>query len=226
VKNAAARRVLATLAYVLPGLGAFVLGVLGLLHGHVAVPDLALATEAFWYWGAETFWFCVGGVLVFGASVQVRELFRSRRRTKARTAAAAAASQPQAPKPPPSPDAVKSTSPGGRYVVRVYPWEARMSLWIESPELYDTAAGQALFVPKDSHWSLDSAVWKSESVVAMQLRKYPGDHLPCQFEVTFDCVSLHASLGGVAVGNVAKLEQALEQAYETGQKAFAASRKN
>jgi len=29
----------------------------------------------------------------------------------------------------------KSTSPTGRYVISVDPWEARMSLWVETPTL-------------------------------------------------------------------------------------------
>jgi hypothetical protein len=118
---------------------------------------------------------------------------------------------------------IKSSSPGGRYVVRTHPWEARMSLWIETPELFDTAAGQVLLGFKDTHWSVDSADWRSESVVAMHLRKYPGDHLPGSFEAVIDCERRTASLNGAEAGSLDHLEESLAQAYSTGHEAWTAS---
>jgi hypothetical protein len=71
-----------------------------------------------------------------------------------------------------------STSPTGRYVVRTFPWEVRMSHWIETPELRDTQTNTSLIRFSDSRWSLESASWQSDSVVRMSFRKYPGDHQP------------------------------------------------
>lgn len=228
-----ARSIVEALAYLLLGMAALAFGVLGLLSGQVAAPvktsfvgDIQRTQHSFWYWGVEVFWLFVGGALVMACFAVVREQLR-RRRSAAVTAAVRAAA-PAVAAPPKAAQPLcdlKSTSPGGRYLVRVYPWEARMSLWIECPELVDTLSGRQLFAPKDSHWSLDSAQWQNESVVTMRLRKYPGDHSPGQFEATLDCVSLAASLGGVAVGSVDRLEAALERAYREGQKAFAATRK-
>ncbi|MDR3414848.1 MAG: hypothetical protein P4L83_01565 [Nevskia sp.] len=229
-----AKSVLEALAYLVLGGGALAFGVAGLLRGQVeaptrttVVPDIARASHPLWYWLAEAFWIFVGGAFVAAFFVALRNLLRPRPKPRPRAAAPAVkAPAAQPPKPTAPPWELKSTSPGGRYVIRVYPWEARMSLWIECPELYDTVGGRRLFVPKDGHWSLDSAQWQSESVVTMRLRKYPGDHSPSQFEVTLDCASLAASLDSVAVGSVAGLEPALERAYQAGQKAFAASRRS
>jgi hypothetical protein len=230
----AARSALEALAYLLLGTAALALGVFGLLRGQVAAPvklsflrDISRTQHSFWYWGVEVFWFFVGGALLLAALAVVRELLRRRRRiaaTAAAKTAAPAAAAPPKPAQQPLFD-LKSTSPGGHYQIRVYPWEARMSLWIECPVLVDTTNGRQLFATRDSHWSLDSAQWQNESVVTMRLRKYPGDHSPGQFEATLDCLSLAANLDGVSVGSVDWLEAALEQAYRTGQKAFAASRK-
>jgi hypothetical protein len=105
----------------------------------------------------------------------------------------------------------KSTSPSGRYVITVEPWEPRMSLWVETPELVDTRTGRTLIGFRNTNWSLDAAEWQSDTVVKMTLRKYPGDHEPPQFEATVDCEKGTATIGGVAVANLADLEAALEQ---------------
>ena len=125
-----------------------------------------------------------------------------------------AAAQPPKPATGVSGAELRSTSPDGRYIVRVYPEEMRMSLWVETPELFDTATRQTLFRPPDSAWSLGAVAWQSESVVTMTLRRYPGAHTP--IEATFDCAGGTARIGGIAVNDFAKsarVEQALEQAY-------------
>lgn len=121
------------------------------------------------------------------------------------------------------PGDTKSSSPSGRYLVRTYPWEARMSLWIETPELVDTIAGQSLLSFKDSHWSVDSVDWRGDSIAVMHLRRYPGDHLPGSFEVVIDCARRSASLIGAGSVPLDQLEAVLAQAYAAGQKAHAAS---
>jgi hypothetical protein len=80
-------------------------------------------------------------------------------------------------------------SPTGRFEVRVSPWEARMSLWIETPAIFDKASGECLFSFEDSNWSLNSANWLSEAVVELRLRKYPGGHTPPEITLTIDCVA-------------------------------------
>jgi len=117
---------------------------------------------------------------------------------------------------------IKSSSPDGRYLVRIYPWEARMSHWIETPELYDSSAGRTLFTFEDGNWSLDDAHWQNQSVVRLSLRKYPGDHLPSSFEVVIDCAQCSARLDGAAALPLNGLEAALEQAYRAAQRAWSA----
>jgi hypothetical protein len=103
---------------------------------------------------------------------------------------------------------IKSTSPGGRYIVCVDPFEAGAYKWVETPELYDSATGHALLAFKDRYWHLDSANWQSESVVVMNLRHYPGSD---SFEVEIDCQRLTAIAIGVMRGRIDQLEQALER---------------
>ncbi len=85
------------------------------------------------------------------------------------------------------PDDQKFPSPTGSYFFFISPWEARMSHWIESPELLDSISGTPILRFQDPNWSLDHAEWLSESIVKLQLRKYPGDHTPSSFAVTIDC---------------------------------------
>src|SRR6185436_1450296 len=59
----------------------------------------------------------------------------------------------------------ESKSPSGRFEITIAAWEARMSLWIETPTLSDRLTGQELLSFNDPHWSLDSAEWQSDSTV-------------------------------------------------------------
>lgn len=106
---------------------------------------------------------------------------------------------------------VQSTSPSGRYQVRVDPWEARMSLWVETPELVDSVIGTTLLAFADPNWSLDAAAWQGERVT-LTLRRYPGDHVPSQFEVVVDCAALSATVQSMPVPSLAAIEPALERA--------------
>ena len=69
-------------------------------------------------------------------------------------------------------------SPDGRFLISISAWEARMSLWIESPTLSERDSGEQLLAFTDQNWSLDSADWLDEAVVVLNLRKYPGNHRP------------------------------------------------
>ena len=87
-------------------------------------------------------------------------------------------------------------APNGRWAVRTAAWEARMSLWIESPCLVNAASGATIFAFRDVHWSLDSATWTSDDIVQWQLRKYPGHHRPVDLSVQIDCARRVAMFDG------------------------------
>jgi hypothetical protein len=106
----------------------------------------------------------------------------------------------------------KYPSPDGRFVFHIFPWEARMSLWIETPNLVEVASGERLVRFKDSNWSLDGATWLDSGRVTMTLRKYPGDHTPGNFEVTVDCAARTAAVAGRMVPLTA-VERELQKLY-------------
>lgn len=111
---------------------------------------------------------------------------------------------------------IRSTSPDGKYVIRTFPWEARMSLWVEPPELIDAASQEVLLRFASDHWSLDRADWRSPTLVAIQLRKYPGGHVPPQVDVLIDCQARTATLGTTAGIPLAALERALDDCLAAG----------
>lgn len=112
----------------------------------------------------------------------------------------------------------KFPSPTGRYVFRVYPWEVRMSLWIDTPELFDLSTQQPLFRLTDARWTLDTAEWESDFVVTITLRKYPGDHFPPAFVARINCEKQAASVDGATNTDLAHLERTLERLYVSGRK--------
>lgn len=91
-----------------------------------------------------------------------------------------------------------------------------MSLWVEPPVLVDTQSGRTLIRFSDPNWSLDSAAWESESVVRMKMRKFPGNHIPPQFDVVVDCASHSIRVESQAPREIAKIELALEEAHARG----------
>lgn len=91
-------------------------------------------------------------------------------------------------------EALSFPSPDGRYGFRIWSWEARMSHWIECGTLVETSGERRVFGFTDSNWSLDKAEWRSPSVVAMTVRKYPGNHTPADFVVALDCESRMATV--------------------------------
>jgi hypothetical protein len=105
-----------------------------------------------------------------------------------------------------------SESPSGRFLITISAWEARMSLWIETPMLSDRTSGEHLLVFKDSNWSLNSAEWLSESVVVLKLRKYPGSHNPAEVAATIDCSARTAEIDGKRVSTLALVERCLDEA--------------
>lgn len=103
-------------------------------------------------------------------------------------------------------------SPTGRFVISISAWEVRMSLWIETPLLHDRSRDRHLLVLEDPHWSLNSAVWISESIVMLKLRKYPGNHSPPEISATIDCIAGTAEVDGKRVDSLELVERALDEA--------------
>jgi hypothetical protein len=111
---------------------------------------------------------------------------------------------------------IRSTSPDGMYILRTFPWEARMSLWVEPPELIDASSQEVLLRFASDHWSLDRAEWRSPTLVSLQLRKYPGGHAPSHLEVVVDCQARTATLGTIAGIPLEALERALDDCLAWG----------
>jgi hypothetical protein len=107
---------------------------------------------------------------------------------------------------------LRSTSPNRRYEVRVSPWEARMSLWVETPLIIDTSVQQSLLHFTNPSWSLISNEWQRESTVVLYLSKFPGGHLPGALQVIVDCITHTAIVHGQHVDSLSKVEQVLEHA--------------
>ena len=105
---------------------------------------------------------------------------------------------------------IKSTSPDGRFQVRVEAWEARNSLWIESPAIYDARSEEIILKFQSEMWSLDKAEWKTGEVVDLTLRKYPGNHTPSQLLAAVNCQRQTAELRPLPAVSLAELERLLE----------------
>jgi hypothetical protein len=89
-------------------------------------------------------------------------------------------------------------------------WEARNSLWVESPTLVETETGATLLKFADENWSLDRADWTSDASVELTLRKYPGGHTPAQLVATIDCNLQTAKVGSLLPVPLEDLEALLE----------------
>jgi hypothetical protein len=105
-------------------------------------------------------------------------------------------------------------SPTGRFLIGISAWEARMSLWIESPTLSERDSGELLLAFTDQNWSLDSADWLDEAVVVLNLRKYPGNHRPPQVIAKIDCAARTAEVDGRRIDSLAQLEHVLDESLE------------
>lgn len=108
--------------------------------------------------------------------------------------------------------AIQSTSPDGRYIVRIAPWEARNSHWVSSPEIVDTRTGHSFFKFASESWSADRSAWESDSRVRLTLRKYPGGQPRHTLVVMVDCVAGVADIEGGARVALEALEAALDKA--------------
>ena len=104
-------------------------------------------------------------------------------------------------------------SPDGRYGLWIDPWEAMASQWVESPTLKERATNEKILTFRDSKWSLDLAVWQSDTVVELTLRKYPGDHHSLDFRMRVDCASRTAVLADGTTAPLDQVEPNLERLY-------------
>ena len=107
---------------------------------------------------------------------------------------------------------VRSTSPGGRYIVGVDSFEARAFQWVDTPVVVDIVAGRTLVALADCYWHLDSADWQSATVVVLQLRHFPNPH-DYSCTVVVDCERLTASVNGAGPHALGQLDDILGQAY-------------
>jgi hypothetical protein len=97
------------------------------------------------------------------------------------------------------------------YEITVSAWEARMSLWIETPTLRNKVTGEVVVSFTDSNWSLNSAPWLSDDVVELRMRKYPGSHTPAEVMAVLDCSQRTAQVGEIVMP-INQVEAALERA--------------
>lgn len=104
-------------------------------------------------------------------------------------------------------------SPNGKYVFQIAAREMRMSLWVEAPRLIEVTTERAVFDLLSTNWSLNRAQWLDGERVSIQVRRYPGDHLPGSFEVEIDCTAGVATLPGDVRVGLESLERALEELY-------------
>jgi hypothetical protein len=112
---------------------------------------------------------------------------------------------------------LRLVSRDGRYVLYVHPEEMNGGELAFTPEMVDGTTGRVLFYPRQRGWTLDTAVWQTASLLAMRLRRYPGD--PAPIGATFDCASGAAHIDGIPVDpftNTSRMEEALREVYEAG----------
>src|SRR5688500_11642150 len=62
---------------------------------------------------------------------------------------------------------VRSTSPDGRYRLVVTSWEARNSLWVDTPQVVEATTGEPLLRFSSDKWSVDANRWESASVLEL-----------------------------------------------------------
>lgn len=89
---------------------------------------------------------------------------------------------------------IMSVSPGKRFEVRVEVWEARNSLWVYSPSIWDIKRECCLLLFSDKSWSADTCEWLDEVRVRLALRKFLGNHLPPSLTVDIDCVKFRTNM--------------------------------
>jgi len=110
---------------------------------------------------------------------------------------------------------IMSVSPEKNFEVRTEVWEARNSLWVYSPSIWDVKRDHCIFSFRDESWSADTSVWEDERTVRLCLRKFPGNHRPDSLRVEIDCLALKAKMISPAKDlSFEDLESALDKALK------------
>ncbi|MCZ2496160.1 hypothetical protein GN316_05270 [Xylophilus sp. Kf1] len=114
-----------------------------------------------------------------------------------------------------------SSSPTKRFELRAEVWEARHSLWVYSPTLWDVERCGPLLSFNDKTWSVEKSLWLSDNRVQLMIRKFPGSHFPDQLRVELDCVTRTAVIQATSTVaekhiSFADLETSLNQALTWG----------
>ena len=110
---------------------------------------------------------------------------------------------------------IMSVSPEKNFEVRTEVWEARNSLLVNSPSIWDVKHDHCIFSFKDENWSVDTCVWKDDATVSLRLRKFPGNHRPDSLRVEIDCFGLQAKVLAPATALALEdLESALDKALK------------
>lgn len=214
--------------------------VMGVSSGSAAIPAMlhsgavSLAMHPFWFCALEAFWLLAAavtgfrGVKVFGnewsgfaaaggAPIKVTSgTFPMPVGLASRPGAqVTVAAKKKAPEPADNRE-LRLVSPDGRYVLYVHPEEMRAGELAFKPEMVDSTAKRVVFHPRGRGWTLETAVWQTASLLSMSLRRYADN--PATIAATFDCASRAAHIDGIPVEpftDADKMEQALEQAYES-----------
>jgi hypothetical protein len=110
---------------------------------------------------------------------------------------------------------IMSVSPEKSFEVRTVVWEARNSLWVYSPSIWDAKRDHCIFSFKDENWSADTSAWEDDATVRLCLRKFPGNHRPDSLRVEIDCLGLRAKMIAPATNlALGDLEDTLDRALK------------
>jgi hypothetical protein len=91
-------------------------------------------------------------------------------------------------------------SPIGGYAIHFVSSEMRMSHWIDSPVVIETASGLIFFSQADSLWSASGVKWREDSQrVVFDLLRYPGDAPSLRMEIKLPRQSARVSAPGEQV---------------------------
>jgi hypothetical protein len=103
-----------------------------------------------------------------------------------------------------------SISPTSSYEIRIESWEARNSMWVQTPTIIDLQLQDTILEFRDPYWSLNNAEWISNTDVKVTLRKYPGNHIPAELAIEVECKHRLATLPNGQQVAITALEDQLD----------------
>ena len=75
-------------------------------------------------------------------------------------------------------------SPDRRFFVLLSSYEMRMSHWVTSAALWESASQRMLLELGASLWSTEQALWSADSTcLTVEMRRYPGDAPAIQLDI-------------------------------------------